>query len=479
MKSMKKIQKISTNKRLLLIAVGLVASLAFCTDNTSAQSITVNGDYSPTYDGSVPWNIAGFLEVGDTSSGSIYVNDGAAINAGFARLGGFDGGDGYVFLNGAGTEFNVNTGYLDIGSGGDGGISIANQASVTSISTVVGNDSLASGAVLIDGNNSRWQNTDLLYVGYAGQGGVIIDNGGSLTTATTFIGHNSGSGGYIQVCGAGSTFDSQGPLYVGYSSNDADLRIQEGGMVSSTDVYLGALSGSEGTVAVYDADSIWNISSELRIGNQTTIPSDSSVTLNGGQINSSGQLNIFQGGSFILDGGRLNASQVFLDSAGEFRFDDGILNVQTFDGDLIQYGGMLAPGDSPGLTSILGDYSQSSSGSIEFELAGLVRGTEYDAIDVDGFAALNGIVDINLIDGFAPEAGDTFFLVNASAYDVGVTFNFEDAMLGNGLAWDTSSFSDNGTLSVVSAVPEPGSLGFVLALVAGSMLKRRNRGQAS
>ena len=49
-----------------------------------------------------------------------------------------------------------------------------------------------------------------------------------------------------------------------------------------------------------------------------------------------------------------------------------MLDVGTVHGDLLQQGGTLAPGNSPGLTTITGDYTL-AGGVLELELAGLER----------------------------------------------------------------------------------------------------------
>ncbi|RJP41446.1 MAG: hypothetical protein C4547_01715 [Phycisphaerales bacterium] len=71
-------------------------------------------------------------------------------------------------------------------------------------------------------------------------------------------------------------------------------------------------------------------------------------------------------------------------------------------------GGTVAPGLSPGVLTLEGDYEQESGGTLEIELAGRQQGTEYDHLIVTGAAMLDGTLDIRLIDGFEPQVGDTF-----------------------------------------------------------------------
>jgi hypothetical protein len=103
---------------------------------------------------------------------------------------------------------------------------------------------------------------------------------------------------------------------------------------------------------------------------------------------------------------------------------------------------------------VSGDFLQ-NGGAVEFELAGLLRGTEFDAIDVSGLANLNGTLDINLVGGYVPAFGDSFELVNFVSFAGNPDFDFSDANLSvYGLQWNTSQFSTGGIL-FVSAIPEP------------------------
>jgi hypothetical protein len=75
-------------------------------------------------------------------------------------------------------------------------------------------------------------------------------------------------------------------------------------------------------------------------------------------------------------------------------------------------GGSVAPGLSPGVLTLEGDYEQESGGTLEIELSGLQQDTEYDHLVVTGAATLGGAMDIRLLDGFTPQVGDQFTVMN-------------------------------------------------------------------
>jgi hypothetical protein len=59
--------------------------------------------------------------------------------------------------------------------------------------------------------------------------------------------------------------------------------------------------------------------------------------------------------------------------------------------------GHVGPGNSPGLLTVVGNYTQTSAGVLDIDLGGLLRGTEYDALDAAGFV-LGGTLTVSLVD---------------------------------------------------------------------------------
>jgi hypothetical protein len=75
--------------------------------------------------------------------------------------------------------------------------------------------------------------------------------------------------------------------------------------------------------------------------------------------------------------------------------------------------GYISPGLSPGKLVIEGDFEQAPGGVLELEIGGLNAATQHDVFEVTGEATLNGTVLLNFIDGFAPQQGQQFELLNA------------------------------------------------------------------
>ena len=70
--------------------------------------------------------------------------------------------------------------------------------------------------------------------------------------------------------------------------------------------------------------------------------------------------------------------------------------------------GDLRPGHSPGVATFDGDVAFSATARLEIELAGTTPGTEYDVVNVGGRATLGGTLQVVLLGGFVPQAGDSF-----------------------------------------------------------------------
>jgi hypothetical protein len=73
---------------------------------------------------------------------------------------------------------------------------------------------------------------------------------------------------------------------------------------------------------------------------------------------------------------------------------------------VINLGGVIGPGLSPGKITIQGNYEQTDAGTLVIEVAGLEPG-QFDVLHVTGNATLAGQVDLKFIDGFVPQPGDS------------------------------------------------------------------------
>src|SRR5690606_16885246 len=87
-------------------------------------------------------------------------------------------------------------------------------------------------------------------------------------------------------------------------------------------------------------------------------------------------------------------------------------------------------GNSPGILTIQGNYTQTSTGVLEIEVGGLTPGTQHDRLDVvpdpnqpgSGVATLAGGLRVPLINGYVPPVGSEITFLNAA--NITGQFNF-------------------------------------------------------
>ena len=94
--------------------------------------------------------------------------------------------------------------------------------------------------------------------------------------------------------------------------------------------------------------------------------------------------------------------------------------------------GKLSPGNSPGILEFTGDLTLNSESITDIEIGGTAPGSQYDQIIVAGNADLGGKLAVQLIDGFTPEAGQIFEVIEFGTA-TGSFDSFEGLDLDGGL----------------------------------------------
>jgi autotransporter-associated beta strand protein/T5SS/PEP-CTERM-associated repeat protein len=270
--------------------------------------------------------------------------------------------------------------------------------------------------------------SDSLYVGTysSGTGTYEMEGTGSKLTAPNVYLGNQGVGTLEQAAGTGSV---------------------------TNDMYLGLLSGGRG---IYNlSDGTMTIDNDLYLGGSATAAGGTgTVNISGGHLTVHGAVKIWGGGELNLIGGFLTTPSTTF--AGGTLGGDG-----TIYGDVIAGAGTLvAPGNSPGLLTIDGDYTQDALARLEIELGGLTRGSEYDALIVTGAMNPGGTLNVSLWNGFDPVGGNSFDILDWGSLS-GRFACVDLPALGAGLYWDASGLYATGTLSVhadAQLIPGPGAI---------------------
>lgn len=157
--------------------------------------------------------------------------------------------------------------------------------------------------------------------------------------------------------------------------------------------------------------------------------------------------------------------------------EQGILGGSgTVVGDL-QVLGEISPGNSAGILDVDGTVDLGSTSNVCIEIGGTVAGTQYDRLRGQGSSqlALDGLLSIDLIDGFQPGAGDSFLIVENMA----LTGRFSNAP-GSYISFAEGQFrieygSNFVRLFEYAPIPEPGSALVWFAFLLGGLRGRWGR----
>ncbi|MEM6503848.1 MAG: PEP-CTERM sorting domain-containing protein [Planctomycetota bacterium] len=297
-------------------------------DNGSTGLVTVTGSGSA-------WDNAGLLLVGRGGQGTLRVEDGAAISSAGGTLGPFAQSSGNVTVTGSGSTW-INSGELLMAEtlNGNGRLTIQDGGQVFNTNASLGFENFLSSnisstsRVSVTGTDSAWINSGNVYVGgnRFGAGGdatVTISNnaltavGGTLTiyedgavtqnTSTTLLIDNTVATPTI----------TEGTV-IGDTGNGS-LSIQGGGQLSSTDAFLGLLSGSTGSATVTGAGSTWTNSGDVYVGGSDTAAggtanltlSDNATMTVGGSLTAwdAGTVNQNNTATLLIDDATTNASK--------------------------------------------------------------------------------------------------------------------------------------------------------------------------
>jgi autotransporter-associated beta strand protein len=293
------------------------------------------------------------------------------------------------------------------------------------------------------------------------EGTFVVDTAGSIASSAAIV-----SGGTLRVKGlAGLATVDRGTLLV-----DA------GGTVGATTLVGGMFinSGSAGDSTVATGSTL-----DVRAGGST-----SKATVNGGSLLIYGSVNqtvvnsgiatVYAGGN--SGGSTINGSLLTVNGlAGDVLVNTGgTLGGSGSVQGLTLNGGIVAPGNSPGLLSAY--ELNGSNGTFQFQLgAPTTRGITYDAINVTSLLTLgaNTTFTFETLDNYTYADGNTYDLfdwgsADMSSFDVAVL----EAALPNlntpstDLKWNVSNFTMDGTVGVI---PEP-STSSLMAFAVASLI---------
>ena len=428
--------------------------------------------------------MSGFLVnlSGVTNTGTFSVPDKAALDiigtsTNTGTMGNFAPGVGVIVipsgitLNNTGTLLASGGGTLELNGGGgthgtinnsSGAITALNGSSVHLFNgiTVSGGTLATAGSGVVEvspgfvANLNGVTNTGTFSVPAT----ATLQITGTSTNAGTMGNFAPGVG--VIAISPGQTLNNTGTLQASGAST-LEVNMGGSGTINNTGT-LQAIGAS--TLEVFNGGTVRNSGTFfVDAGSRLVLSGVPSITNSGTVSIASGGTLDTQGSNYVQTAGVTNVNGVLSAAPALVDIRGGTLSGAGFVIADVKNGGIVAPGNSPGILFVAGSYTQTSAGVLDIEIAGLPAGGGYDQLRVFGDAFLAGMLDVELINGFAPTA-DAFFDILVTGFfspgSVSGTFDTVDLPTLSTGTWAVSYLSDRVrvTFALASPVPEPSSL---------------------
>jgi hypothetical protein len=253
----------------------------------------------------------------------------------------------------------------------------------------------------------------LVTPGFTNEGAInlsIAPNEGSTTVTVSSGTLTNAPGGTIAVQAGDGVYFLTAAL-----ENEGTLAVGQDTILSGSLTNGGTLDVSGGDLIVHEVDPAAPVVNTGSI----TVAGMQGLILEGGDFANAGTVSVGlfgtllvtgaytqTGGLTSLDGGFLTTG-AGVDLEGGILGGSGVINANVLNNAEIDVG---QPG-APGILTIVGDYSQAAGGVLVIDIGGPDPGTDFDQLNITGQATLDGALTVNLINGFQPNAGDSFTIM--------------------------------------------------------------------
>ena len=130
----------------------------------------------------------------------------------------------------------------------------------------------------------------------------------------------------------------------------------------------------------------------------------------------------------------------------------GIVNPRLLWACILVFSSATAAKAEPTITKV-GNIIFTPTNTLIMEIGGTSPGSEHDQIQASGMVGLNGTLQVTLINGFNPTAGQWFDLFDFQPENLVGSFTSINTPTLSGRTWNTSQLYTTGILSVIEIIP--------------------------
>ena len=250
----------------------------------------------------------------------------------------------------------------------------------------------------------------------------VINGGGPLNISGTLTNLSSTA----TIGGSGITATSSAPTFTvtGLTTNNGAANLTSNHLVI-------AGNGALGTGVLTTNGAAQTLQSGAITAGAYTL-AGGAMTLAGGSMTLTGPLTVspatlLTGGATVVNGPTANVFGTFnLGGTGSTTLTNtnvlagGLLTgMGTLTGNL-NSSGTVAPGNSPGMINVVGNFTQGAAGVLNIEVGGTTAGTGYDRIAVTGNAVLDGTLNVLQFGGYVPAPPERFQIITTTGTSTGV-----------------------------------------------------------
>ena len=366
-----------------------------------------------------------------------------------------------------GAKFYAGIGTVTVGDRGMGLLDIQGGVFQASGNTdfAVGNNAEGNGEVRVTDGGELYAEQSNVF-GRLGQGTLHLSDAASATLGFAVFGKEEGGVGLGIIEGEGTSLALIG-LQIGPGGNGT-VQVRDHATIKlrqQTAVEVGGLTPQSGGVLWLRTNAKAEDFFELSIAGNGRVQIDETASMDGDLVT------VLPGGVFEING---EASFSLGAENDGLICGTGTIDVRQISGTGLLNRGVACPGNSPGVLTILGNYTQTESGVLEIEIGGTTPGSEFDQLVVSGNADIDGTVLFKFIDGFAPTEGQLFSFLDVQG-DLDLSrAEFEIQNLAPSFEYEIIYGQEGVQLQANTDglfVPEPTS--FVLLGLGGLCLTRR------